>query len=205
MTLYFIWKRFEEQHGKTCVPAKCTEPVSWHTELARWCKEHSLDCNALLKVQVFLLELEQYMDKLDLAWTHVADPFARETPEILLRALLEGYFIKLAVRSEGDTAEYLTLAEAQPGLLHPENPSAVRTEIYFARNDQFDIVMYDDFFLQGPKQYFLSASGVDSQWIFESVGGFLLLFVSNLSDGTQLNRPIGLRKGIRRRDHQDAK
>lgn len=41
--------------------------------------------------------------------------------------MLEGYFIKLAVNNKSSPAEYLGLAEMQPGFLHPETSSAFST------------------------------------------------------------------------------
>lgn len=175
MTLFFIWVEFEKQHGVTCrSDRKCTKPVSWHKELADWCAGQSLICEALLKVEIFFWELKQSMLRINLALTSVADPYAKGTQEILLKALLEGFFIKLAVKDDNYN-QYFTFAEAQPGLLHPENSFAFVSDTPGARNNQYAIVMYDQFSLVGPKHYFVKASGIDSQWIFESVGIFFRL------------------------------
>lgn len=171
ITLFFIWIDFEEQHGMTCRgDKKCTKPVSWHKELAAWCELQSLDCNALLKVQAFYWELKQSILKrnVNLELTSVSDPDADETPEILLRALLEGYFIKLAVKN-GDYGDYLTFAEANLGHVQPETSFAFASEDQSRRGEASVIVMYDDFSVMGPHQYFIAASGINSQWIFESV------------------------------------
>lgn len=158
LMLLSAFRQFEQRHEEECL-GKCDGNHSQQSALREWCHKTGLSFNIMLTVQEryeeLVSDIRQYKN---IPLKSLPDPISEEGAVIIGKALLRGYFTKLAMHAHErfHPDQYVSFPVGCPALLNAWNPSAKFIRGY--ELDQFELVMYDEFRVHVTEATFSTAS-----------------------------------------------